>query len=80
MQLACFFFEGVSMGALMCVHKTNIKTKSKRQGRSHTNQDEENKFEERSYYFDDFEYISSDGSESNEVDSSDSSNNDAREG
>ena len=68
------------MGALMCVHKTNIKTKSKRQGRSHTIQDEENKFEERSYYFDDFEYISSDGSESNEVDSSDSSNNDAREG
>ena len=28
--LACWFFEGVSMGALMCVHMSTIRPKSKR--------------------------------------------------
>ena len=26
----CYLFEGVSMGALMCVHMESVKTKSKR--------------------------------------------------
>ena len=77
-ELAVLFFEGVSMGALMCVHISTIRTKSKRQDRSHSIQEEENQFTERSYFFDGFEFISSEGSESNEGESLASSNNDLR--